>query len=81
MLLLNRGAWILCALWAQPWGFARRGRRFRSERGQAVMEYFVLFMMVSILAAVFYRLFAPFIEQLLVKMARWWIAMNVAGES
>ncbi|MFI5175911.1 MAG: hypothetical protein ACHQKY_13710 [Terriglobia bacterium] len=70
------------------WGLARvqgwlgklRRPRGRSARGQAVMEYMILVMMMGILAALIYRFISPRIEKLIVNMAKDWIAGNIAGE-
>jgi uncharacterized membrane protein SpoIIM required for sporulation len=60
---------------------ARWPRHWRSRRGQAVMEYFVLFIFLSLVAAAVYHFMSPVIEKALVRMADVWIAKNVAGES
>lgn len=66
--------------WALPLG-ERCKRRWQSSRGQAVLEYFVLFIFLSLIAAAVYHFMSPIIEKTLVKMADTWIAKNVAGET
>lgn len=66
--------WIL-PKWPRGW------RCWQSRRGQAVLEYFVLFIFLSLIAAAVYHFMSPVIEKALVKMADVWIAKNVAGES
>jgi uncharacterized protein (UPF0333 family) len=78
--LLSGGHWSICVLWARVWWDRRIGGRIHSSRGQAVMEYFVLFILISLIAAVCYSIIAPVIEAVLVKMANVSIAKNVAGE-
>jgi hypothetical protein len=64
----------------QRWLARIRRLHGRSTRGQAVMEYMILVMMMGILAAVIYRFISPRIEKLIVNMAKDWIAGNIAGE-
>lgn len=81
MLSLTHSQWMWCLGWARVRWRHQAGRRFRSARGQAVMEYLMLFIFLSLLAAVVYRFVAPLIEGTIVKIAEKLIAMNVAGEN
>jgi hypothetical protein len=70
--------WCLAKL--EIWLGKMRRPRWRTARGQAVMEYMVLVMIMGMLAAVIYRFISPRIEKLIVNMAKDWIAGNIAGE-
>lgn len=70
--------WCLATL--GTWLRKMRRPRWRNARGQAVMEYMILLIMMGMLAALIYRFISPRIEKLLVDMAKEWIAGNIAGE-
>ena len=69
-----------CLARARGWLGKVRRPRGRGTRGQAVMEYMMLVMMMGILAALIYSFISPRIEKLIVNMAKDWIAGNIAGE-
>lgn len=69
-----------CLLWATGCLQKIQGSRWRNTRGQAVMEYFLLFIILGMLAAVLYRIAAPVLEGIMVRTAKYFIARNVAGE-
>jgi hypothetical protein len=62
------------------WLGKMRRPRWQNARGQAVMEYMILLIMMGMLAALIYRFISPRIEKLIVNMAKDWIAGNIAGE-
>lgn len=70
--------WCLARL--GTWFRKMRRPRWRNARGQAVMEYMILLIMMGMLAALIYRFISPRIEKLIVNMAKEWIAGNIAGE-
>ncbi|MBZ5537164.1 MAG: hypothetical protein LAO31_14510 [Acidobacteriia bacterium] len=78
MIYLPEVQWCLAKL--GTWLGKRRRPRWRSARGQAVMEYMILLIMMGMLAALIYRFISPRIEKLIVNMAKDWIAGNIAGE-
>lgn len=70
--------WCLARL--GTWSRKIRRPWWRNARGQAVMEYMILLIMMGMLAALIYRFISPRIEKLIVNMAKEWIAGNIAGE-
>lgn len=78
MILFSRPEITYCWMWVR----ARFGAsRWRESRGQAVFEYFLLFLILGMLGAVVYRYASPIIERIIVNMANKLIASNVAGEN
>jgi hypothetical protein len=81
MLLFSRPEIIWGIAWARAWLAPLRRSRGPRARGQAVLEYMLLFVLLGMMAAVLYRVVAPVLEGMMVHMAKEWIAGKVAGEN
>lgn len=81
MFLFIRPEITVCWFWVRARFKRALSSRWREARGQAVFEYFLLFLIMGMLGAVVYRYASPIIERIIVNVANKLIASNVAGEN